>query len=148
MISPRLQGYFKDYQSYHQTQGNQWTHYFGIPMIALGLLGLLSGIEWGLSNPDTLFRVDGGVVLLGLGALFYLWLDWRVGGPFILVLSGFYFLSRAFTAPYLWGIFILGWILQGIGHYYFEKRSPAFLKNLAHFLIGPLWIFSKILGLD
>jgi uncharacterized membrane protein YGL010W len=115
-------------------------------MIVLGLLGLLA--QWGWGIPDTVFRFDGGVILLGLGGLFYLGLDWRRGGPFTLVLTGFYFLSRAFPISYLWFFFVLGWIFQGVGHYYFEKRSPAFLKNLTHLLIGPLWIFSKLLDWD
>lgn len=148
MISQRLQGYFEDYASYHRTSGNQWTHYLGIPLIALGLLGLLSGIELGLSIPGTLFRLDGGVVLLGLGGLFYLWLDWKVAIPFLLILAATYFLSRVFPAQWLWGFFVFGWVLQGVGHYYFEKRSPAFFKNFTHLLVGPLWIFAKILGLN
>ncbi len=148
MISSRLQSYFQDYQAYHSTRGNQLTHVFGIPMIVLSLLGLAGQIDLGLGVPHTLLRLDGGVVMLSLAALFYLGLDWRISVPFLFVLSGMYFLGRAVPVLGLWSCLIIGWILQGVGHGYFEKRSPAFTKNIAHLLIGPLWIFSKLLGLD
>jgi uncharacterized membrane protein YGL010W len=44
----------------------------------------------------------------------------------------------------LWGVFVLGWVLQFVGHGHYEKKSPAFFKNLTHLLIGPLWVFSKL----
>ena len=41
------------------------------------------------------------------------------------------------------GLFVFGWVLQFVGHYVYEKRSPAFMKNLTHLLVGPLWILAK-----
>lgn len=41
-------------------------------------------------------------------------------------------------------MFAGGWILQFVGHGVFEKKSPAFLTNVAHLLIGPLWWFTKL----
>jgi uncharacterized membrane protein YGL010W len=43
-------------------------------------------------------------------------------------------------------LFVFGWILQFIGHYIYEKRSPAFFQNLTHLLVGPLWILAKATG--
>jgi uncharacterized membrane protein YGL010W len=43
------------------------------------------------------------------------------------------------------GAFALGWVFQGVGHAYFEKNKPAFFKNLAHVLIGPLFLVKKLL---
>ena len=31
-------------------------------------------------------------------------------------------------------------------HYVYEKKSPAFYKNLVHLLVGPLWIVAKATG--
>ena len=42
--------------------------------------------------------------------------------------------------------FVVGWILQGIGHAVFEKRSLAFAKNLVHLLIGPIFLLNEALG--
>ncbi|MBV8152099.1 MAG: DUF962 domain-containing protein, partial [Candidatus Eremiobacteraeota bacterium] len=36
-------------------------------------------------------------------------------------------------------IFIVGWIFQFVGHVY-EGKKPAFLTNIVHLLVGPLWI--------
>jgi uncharacterized membrane protein YGL010W len=44
------------------------------------------------------------------------------------------------------GLFVVGWVFQFIGHYVYEKKSPAFYKNLAHLLVGPLWILAKATG--
>jgi uncharacterized membrane protein YGL010W len=42
-------------------------------------------------------------------------------------------------------VFIVGWIFQGIGHTVYEKRSPAFLKNLLHLLVGPIFLVNEAL---
>jgi uncharacterized membrane protein YGL010W len=28
----------------------------------------------------------------------------------------------------------------------YEKKSPAFFRNVAHLLVGPLWILAKATG--
>ena len=52
-----------------------------------------------------------------------------------------------FFVPWFWkvslALFVVGWIFQFVGHYVYEKRSPAFYRNLAHLLVGPLWILAK-----
>lgn len=144
--TPRLNRYFSDYSKFHKTPGNKATHYIGITLIVLSLLGLLS--QYGNFQPlgsTSLLRLDAAVGLLVLGLFWYLWLDWKIAIPFIFVLTGMYFIGRALPSHMNWILFIAGWILQGIGHYCFEKKSPAFFKNLTHLLIGPLWIFSRII---
>ena len=49
------------------------------------------------------------------------------------------------TALNLLVLFALGWILQGVGHAFYEKKSPAFLRNVLHMLIGPLWVFADVM---
>ncbi|HEY8130532.1 MAG TPA: Mpo1-like protein, partial [Thermoanaerobaculia bacterium] len=41
-------------------------------------------------------------------------------------------------------LFVLGWILQFVGHSVYEKRQPAFLTNALHLLVGPLWILNDV----
>ncbi len=52
------------------------------------------------------------------------------------------------TLPPAWaaGAFVLGWIFQFVGHLGYEKKSPAFLKNAGHLLIGPLWVLEAAMG--
>jgi uncharacterized membrane protein YGL010W len=145
LVSPRLANYFKDYSLYHKTRGNQLTHYLGIPLIVISVLGLLANLTFGLQDltGSPYFRIDGGSLLFVAGVIWYLFLDWKLTSAFSLVLVGFYFLGRVLPLYVNWSIFVLGWILQGIGHAAYEKKSPAFFRNITHLLIGPIWIFSK-----
>jgi len=43
------------------------------------------------------------------------------------------------------GAFVVGWIFQGIGHARYEKKSPAFFKNLLHLLVGPIFLWNEVL---
>jgi len=138
MITDRLKGNFTEYAAYHHTQGNQWSHYFGIPMIAMTLLGLLARI--------TLGPTDLGMLFLSASLLWCLYLDWKISVPYSFVILGLYFIGRTLSLEINGVIFVLGWVIQGIGHYVYEKKSPAFLTNIKHVLIGPLWIFAKLTG--
>jgi len=75
--------------------------------------------------------------------VWYIYLDWKIAFPFAAFAVGTLLLGLQLSSTWLWLGFILGWILQFVGHGVFEKKSPAFLKNVAHVLIGPLWIFAK-----
>lgn len=43
------------------------------------------------------------------------------------------------------GLFIVGWILQFIGHA-FEGNMPAFFSNPVYLLVGVQWFFKKFFG--
>ena len=40
------------------------------------------------------------------------------------------------------GLFVVGWILQFIGHA-IEGNRPAFFQNPVYFLIGPWWLIRR-----
>jgi uncharacterized membrane protein YGL010W len=146
-----LNKYFKSYGSYHRTTGNKWTHGIGIPLIVMSLLGLLGSVPLGPNAGLTgsfFFRLDLGVLLWLVVVGWYIRLDWKIGAPFALVGAGLYFFGRSFPISVLWGLFVFGWVLQFVGHAVFEKESPAFLENAVHLLIGPLWIFARIVGYE
>lgn len=147
LASSQLTQSFDDYATYHKTKGNRIFHYVGIIFSVASLLGLLGGVVIG---PDGLtgsiyFRLDGGTLLLSVSILRYLFLDWKITIPFAFVLTGLYFFGRALPNFTNWSLFTGGWILQGIGHAVYEKKSPPFLKNGMHLFIGPLWIFARVL---
>jgi uncharacterized membrane protein YGL010W len=54
-----------------------------------------------------------------------------------------YVVSAWVTWPYAIAAFVVGWIFQFVGHAY-EGKSPAFLTNLLHLLVGPLWVASHL----
>jgi uncharacterized membrane protein YGL010W len=43
-------------------------------------------------------------------------------------------------------VFVFGWVLQFIGHY-FEGKKPAFVDDLVGLLIGPLFVMAEVLFL-
>jgi len=131
-----IQSHFADYAAFHATRGNKMCHRFGIPMIVFSLFGLLSSID---------LPFDPALVLIALSAIYYLALSRILGVVMLIVTLGFWFFARELALIPLWTIFIGGWILQGIGHSVYEKKQPAFLRNLVHLLIGPLWIANDVL---
>ena len=143
-MTQRLASRFSEYREYHTTQGNRITHYIGIPLIATSLLGLLSRVTFGNEAFHTMvIRPDLGWFLWAIAIGFYLWLDWKIALPFALVMVGMYLIGRSLPLSVLIVMQVLGWVAQYVGHLKYEKKSPAFYKNISHTLIGPLWIFAK-----
>ncbi len=44
-------------------------------------------------------------------------------------------------------LFVLGWILQFVGHL-FEGKTPAFFSNPVHLVVGPIWWVKKLFVRD
>ena len=134
------------YAAYHQDRRNILTHFIGIPMIVLAVATLLSrpGMQSGglWLSPALLVGV--------LAAVYYLLLDLRYGVVMALKLTIFLWfaalLAQLSTAGWLgWGLvlFVLGWIIQFIGHHY-EGRKPAFLDDIMGLAIGPLFVVAEL----
>jgi uncharacterized membrane protein YGL010W len=133
--------YFADYAAYHRTAGNKWFHRLGIPLIMLTLLGMLARVTL-LQTGGV--RVDAAMVLIVIAEVFYLALEWRLGVAMLIVSIAFYFLGAALPLSVDVALFILGWIFQFVGHSVYEKKQPAFLQNVTHLLVGPLWILNDV----
>lgn len=144
---PSLKSRLDDYASFHQTRTNQVAHWIGIPlavMTSLGLLGHLVILD-GWSSSEIL-RFDAGGLVWVFGMIWCFLMDWQLALPFGFVTLGLYFLGRSIAVPALVGLFVLAWAIQIAGHFFFEKKSPALFKKPEHFLVGPLWLFSKLIG--
>ena len=140
-MSPVLQGHFSDYSSFHRTPGNKACHYVGIPLIVLSLLALLSRVPlFELGG----FTVTAAEVLLVLSTAYYLTLDLALAAMMLLASVVFAAVGRLLPVPAAVALFVLGWVFQFVGHYVYEKKSPAFFRNLAHLLVGPLWILARV----
>lgn len=135
----RVDALLADYRSYHRTRGNLICHAFGITLIVYGALALLRQIP-----------IGGGFTaaeaLIAAAFLFYLTLNVTLAVAILMAVSLLDLIARA-AADWRVGLaaFIVGWIFQGIGHARFEKNSPAFLRNLVHLLIGPLFLVNELL---
>ena len=138
-----LSRHFDDYAAFHRTAGNKACHSFGIPIIVLASLALLARVPLFMAFG---FTVTLAEVLIALFAAYYLTLDAALAG---LMLAAYAVLDVAGRfippAPAL-GLFVFGWILQGVGHWLYEKNSPAFFRNFVHLAVGQLWILAKAVG--
>jgi uncharacterized membrane protein YGL010W len=133
------------YAAYHRDPRNIRTHFVGIPMIVLSVTVLLAG----MATPLVLLATVAT-------AVYYFRLDLRYGLVMALFLGACvgYSLSLAAQPGMGWlgtgiGLFVVGWIIQFIGHYY-EGRKPAFVDDLMGLIIGPLFVaaeFGFLMGL-
>lgn len=142
-----LTDHLASYAAYHRDRRNIATHFVGIPLIVFAVSVLLA-------RPS--FAVGGGALtlnaawLVGAAAtVFYLRLSVGYGLAMAALLALFIaaatVVAQASTAWWLGagvGLFVLGWIIQFVGHY-FEGRKPAFLDDLLGLLIGPLFVVAE-----
>lgn len=136
------------YAAYHRDTRNIATHFVGIPMIVFAVCVLLArpGFEvagwvltpihavWALA---TLWYLSRGEFVLGLATS-------AVNGVLMALALP---LASGSTASWLaWGLgaFVLGWIIQFVGHKY-EGRKPAFVDDLVGLLVGPMFVVAEAL---
>ena len=65
-------------------------------------------------------------------------LSHSIGIPMIVVSLPLFFFNWRWALV----LFIVGWILQFVGHA-IEGNQPAFFKNPVYLLIGPLWLLRR-----
>ncbi len=146
---PALQ-LLQQYADYHRDRRNIATHFVGVPMIvfAVGVLlarpgfdlaGLALTPAWLVFALVALWYLSRGHLGAGLatsiGVGLLMWAAHRV--------------PAATTAQWLaWGLgfFVVGWIIQFVGHYY-EGRKPAFADDLVGLLVGPMFVVVELLAL-
>jgi uncharacterized membrane protein YGL010W len=142
-LTTALRGHFADYASFHRTPGNQACHYVGIPLIVFAIVALLARVPFATVAGWSATAAE--LAILG-ATIFYL----RWDAPLAVLMLGafavFDVAGRSVPALLAWVSFVVGWAFQFVGHYVYEKKSPAFFRNLAHLLVGPLWILAKGTG--
>ena len=148
-----LVDHLAQYGAYHRDPRNILTHFIGIPMIVLAV-GIL------LSRPALFMLGSWNVtplwLLIAASAVFYLRLDLRLGLVMALILAVTAALGTwcAAQSTPIWlgwglGLFVVGWVIQFIGHYY-EGKKPAFVDDLTGLIVGPLFLVAEaafLLGL-
>ncbi len=142
-MSPALSAHFTDYAAFHGTSGNRACHYVGIPLIVFSLYALLAGVPLATVGGFTVTLAE--VLILG-ATVYYLTLDPALAAIMLMASVVLDLLGRQIPIALAGVLFVVGWVFQYIGHYVYEKRAPAFYRNLAHLLVGPLWILAKATG--
>lgn len=134
------------YGAYHRDPRNIATHFVGVPMITLAVVTLLSRPTF-MAGP---LPLSIALVLAIATCIFYFRLDTRFGIAMAVQLAAMLAIGQWFAAQgtALWlgagvGLFVVGWIIQFIGHYY-EGKKPAFVDDLVGLLIGPLFVMAEL----
>ena len=136
------------YAAYHRDRRNIATHFLGIPLIvfAVGVFTARPHVDmpplhlsaaWVLWALTTAWYLTRGNLVLGLATAALNGLLIWAAHPFAAGSTG------AWLACGL-AIFVTGWVLQFIGHYY-EGRKPAFVDDLAGLLVGPMFVVGEAL---
>jgi len=148
------------YKSVHLNQKNINTHFIGVPLIVFAVTLLLSTIAFEVvlddvfSSPVTL-HFTLAMAIFSVVALYYIALHRLLAlGMLVYIVVNLLiaemFKSTEGLVTIAVAIFVIGWIIQFIGHYY-EKAKPAFVDDLSQFLIGPLFLMAEVyfkLGLE
>jgi uncharacterized membrane protein YGL010W len=140
------------YASYHRDRRNIVTHFAGVPLIVLAIGVVLARPTWPLAG----WMLTPAWLLCALSSAWYLTRgSWGIGLATVLVNVGLIYagqqisqLSATTSTWLLWGAgtFVVGWIIQFIGHYY-EGRKPAFADDIVGLLVGPMFVVLELLAL-
>jgi uncharacterized membrane protein YGL010W len=120
-----------NYATCHRDRRNIATHFVGIPLIVFAVGALLA---WAAA---ALWYLTRGNLVLGVAVSL---------ATLVLILAALP-LALLDTATWLaWGLgcFLVGWVVQFIGHYY-EGRKPAFVDDLRGLLVGPMFVVAEAL---
>ncbi len=137
------------YAEYHRDRRNIVTHFFGVPMIVFAVGVLLAALHVVVNGVE----VTAGWLVFGVVTLWYLsrghlgiGLATSLGVGLLMLLA-----HRASAGPFgqwlAWwlGFFVVGWIIQFVGHYY-EGKKPAFADDLVGLLVGPMFVVLEALA--
>jgi uncharacterized membrane protein YGL010W len=147
-----MNGYFQRqlvyYAEAHRDRVNGVMHILGNPIIFIGVVLPLCRV------PVTLFGVETSLAPILVIPALLLWTLWDVGLGLAIVVAAIplLFIAAAIAASvsmvWVWIIavvlFVLGWVLQVIGHQVFEGKRPTLLDNPVQMLISPMYIFAKL----
>ena len=129
----------------HKNPINQKIHKVCVPAIMLSLFGLL----WSIPTPEILGPLNWAILFCLPCMIFYSLLSIRATLLMLVVstiMLGIIYLidQQRILLEFSSSVFIISWIIQLIGHM-IEGQKPSFFEDLQFLLIGPLWVFKKIL---
>ncbi|HZH77631.1 MAG TPA: Mpo1-like protein, partial [Archangium sp.] len=132
--------------SSHQHPTNRLTHKLAIPLIVLHIVAMLDWV-----SVVSLPLMPGGAVTLAhvawvLASIWYLRTDAKLGGIVSVAAALCIPLGRMLPVWTVVAIAVFGWLVQLAGHAVWEKKSPSFLTNLVHALVGPLFFVALLTG--
>ena len=144
-----LQQQLGKYGLYHRSKRNVLTHFIGIPLIVFAALCLLARIQIPLGS----VVIDGAQLFVLASVVYYFMLSFSLGFIMAVIFTLLLVGAQPIAAMSFWpwlsiglSVFVFGWVLQFIGHYY-EGKKPAFVDDLMGLIIGPLYVTVELLFL-
>ncbi|KAF5113663.1 hypothetical protein DV495_003370 [Geotrichum candidum] len=134
------------YRKYHHDTTNVLIHVVFVPTILFSTLTLFT--RFTLPGLAAYPEINIGTLgALGYG-IFYTLLDVKFGLPSLLVLVAATLKLSALKGTgdgVAWLLFVVGWVVQFIGHGVFEGRAPALLDNLVQALVlAPFFVTFEV----
>jgi uncharacterized membrane protein YGL010W len=144
-LKPRLVALFGDYAQSHQNEVNLRLHKLAIPLIVFQIIAMLDWVP--LTHPaGTAARVTVAHVAYVGVIIWYLTLDVPLGLGMAVLFGLCFPLARVTPWPIVLAVGAAAWGIQLWGHVVWEKRQPAFMRNILHALVGPLFFVAKASG--
>ncbi len=136
------------YAAYHRDRRNIATHFVGIPLIVFAAFTLLARVEFAIAG--TAF--NAAIIVWALSSLWYLTRGnlalgaATAGVNALLTALAMAVAVGSYTSWLAIGVgsFVLGWVIQFIGHYY-EGKKPAFVDDLVGLLVGPMFVVGELM---
>lgn len=145
----RLERLLSQYAAYHLDRRNVFSHFIGVPLIVFSIICLLARAQFAVAG----YSLDLALVVMVLAVIYYLSLDLIFAVILAAVFAFMYAPAQLIAGLPLasWllvsiGIFVVGWIIQFIGHYY-EKKKPAFMDDLIGLAMGPMFVVAELVFL-
>jgi len=147
-----FRGWFLDqlamYVAYHRDRRNRFTHHIGVPLIVLSVLIALMRIP--LTTVEDV-PITAATVVLSILLLAYVIAVPFIGIPAVILYGFFYGIAQVIAsgdAVVLWSVaiggFVVGWVMQFIGHS-FEGRRPALTVNILQIFMAPAFLIAEAL---
>jgi len=136
------------YSAYHRNGKNQLTHHIGVPMIVFSVMVIASTI--------TVYEFESGPLTLAGLLMACLLLFYIISAPLVGVIATLIYGFLLIVAEHISSmgmdvalqvsisLFVLGWIIQFVGHV-FEKRKPALFDNLLQIFMAPSFLIAEVL---
>ncbi|MBC3300105.1 DUF962 domain-containing protein [Pseudomonas sp. SWRI18] len=141
-----LVDHLSQYAAYHRDPRNIASHFIGIPLIVVAVAVLLSRPQWAVGG----VWISPAVIVALLSAWFYLRLELALGVLMTLLMGLSVWAGHVLAAQstLVWlgsgvGMFVVGWAIQFVGHYY-EGKKPAFIDDVSGLIVGPLFVVAEL----
>ena len=138
------------YGESHLNPTNKLIHWICVPSIVFSLFGVLYALPFPVARG--LFT-NWAFVLYAVTLVYYIRLSLPIALGLMLICGAMVFGVDAIfnavgrdaigLAKVAFGIFVIAWIGQFIGHK-IEGKKPSFLEDLQFLMVGPAWLLSFI----